>query len=441
MKIINYIIIFILFQIKIVAQEIKIDNIIAVVGKEVILKSDIDQLKSFVEESNKKQTDCELLENIISEKIIVYKAKNDTLLNVTPTEIEKQVNQVFKQYKDYFEDDGKILDYFGYKNITNLKEELSKSQKEKMLAERMRQKLSSNLDVSPKETKDFFEKNKDFLPSTKEELELAQIVISPKILKENKIKVIGILQEIRQNILAGKSRFEEEALLNSEDKGSAVEGGMIKNVERGKMVKNFEAQAFSLKEGEISNPFETEFGFHIIKLESKRGQILDLRHILISVKPSQVEIEEAKKISDSIRSKLLVNKSLLSSLAKDFSSDKTSKFNSGKMINPQTGSNLFEKDQLSTKELFSVIEAEGTGVSSVFQDLVEGKPVFRILIILNTFPAHQLTIDKDYERIRNFALNQKTTNVINDWIKISAKQINIKIGDDLGYCKPLILFL
>ena len=422
-------------------QEKNVDNIVAVVGKEIVLQSDIEQLKAYSQQGNEPKTDCELLEISLSEKMMVHHAKNDTLLKVSKEEVDRQVAQMITQYEEYFKDEQKMIRFFGFKNLSDLKKELFSIQKDKFLVERLKQKITSSLDVSPNETEVFYKKNKDGLPTTKEELELAHIVIYPTITEKNKQVVINKLNEIRENILNKKFTFAEEAILYSEDPGSSANGGLIENVSRGKMVKEFEAQAFSLNEDEISAPFETEYGFHIVKLERKRGQILDLRHILISIKPTNSELEEAKKLADSIHSKLITKKITFSDAAKEFSADKFTKFNGGKMINQETGNNLFEKDKLTTRELFSIVVIDESGISSVFEDIYERKPAFRMLKILQSYPAHQLSITTDYERIKRIALMEKSKEEVDKWIKQQSKKNYVKINESLDYCKPFIKFL
>ncbi len=422
------------------SQEQKADNIVAIVGSEIILQSDLMQLKNYLQgqKENQETTDCELLENTLAEKIMISHAKNDTLLTVSKPEVDKQVSGLIEQYKEYFKEESKMLSFFGYKNQTDFRTELYSIQKDKFLVEKLKQKITSNLDVSPKETRDFYNKNKDKLPSTKEELEMSQIVITPKISEENKKVVVQKLNKIRESILNKKSTFAEEAILYSEDPGSSAEGGLITNVARGKMVKEFEAQAYSLEAEEISSPFETEYGFHIIQLEKKKGQLLDLRHILISVKPTISELEDAKKLTDSIYSKIKLGKITFSNAAKEFSIDKFTKYNGGKMINQQTGNNLFERDKLTTKELFSIVAKDSTGISSVFEDLYEQKPAFRILKVLNEYPAHQLSVDTDYERIKRIAIQEKSKEISTKWMKSAVKKAYVKINEDYNYCKTFI---
>lgn len=424
------------------AQETKVDHIIAIAGKEIILQSDIEQLKNFNKsQEGEQKSDCQLLENSLMEKIMIHQAKNDTLLTVSKQEVDRQVEEMVNQYREYFKEEKKITNFFGYRTIYDLKSDLYNIQKDRFLVEKLKQKITSNLDVSPNETNEFYQKYKEELPTTKEELEMAQIVILPKISPENKKLIIKKLEEIRENIMSGKTTFAEEAILYSEDPGSASDGGFIREVKRGQMVKEFEAQAFSLDEGSISPPFESDFGFHIIKLEKKKGQILDLRHILISIKPTISEIEEAKKLTDSIHSKLITGKISFQQAAKEFSFDKLTKNNGGKMINLQTGNNLFERDKLSTKELFSIVGIDENKISSVFEDSFDQKPAFRIIKFLHEYPAHKLSIESDYERIKKMAIQLKTKETLSNWMKSEIKKVYLKLNDDYSYCRSFISFL
>ena len=211
--------------------------------------------------------------------------------------------------------------------------------------------------------------------------------------------------------------FATKAILYSEDPGSANNGGQYLKVSRGKMVKEFDAVAFNLEEGEISEPFKTEFGYHIIKLDKRRGQELDLRHILISLKPTEEEMKSSLEKLDSVRILINEDKMTFKDASVRFSDDKFTKYNEGNLINSQSGDDRFEKINLPVNEFSAILSLNEGDISEAFVDDYQGKKVVRLLRLNKVYPEHKINYEDDYYRIKQFTTRYKEQDVLVDWVK------------------------
>ncbi|MCB9202541.1 MAG: peptidylprolyl isomerase [Flavobacteriales bacterium] len=424
------------------AQQKQIDGIVAVVGDEIVLDSDIAELMQYSKAQGFDDTDkCQVLENILMNKVLLYQAKQDTLIQISPEDVEKQVDMQLEQYIARAGSEKVLLEGFGVASMKDLKEQMQREVENNEYSRQKRMSITKDVDVSPYELQEFFEKYKDKLPNVKEEVSLSHIVMYPELTKESKQKVIDKLNAMKKDVEDGISTFENKAIIYSEDPGSASKGGLYQNVKRGKMVKEFDAVAFNLKEGEISSPFETEFGYHIIKLEKRRGQILDLRHILIKTVPNSEEISKTKQKLDSIRNLIKDNKITFKEAALKFSDDKYTRYNSGDIVDQNTGENRTEKLDLSSKELIHISGLKENEMSGVFEDTFNDKKAIRLLRLNQIIPEHQLSLNKDYAKIKKIAENQKENKILEDWIVEQIQGTFISITDDYKDCSFTINWL
>ncbi|MDD3772939.1 MAG: peptidylprolyl isomerase [Weeksellaceae bacterium] len=414
--------------------QFKIDGVAAVVGDEIILNSDIE--RDFIQakaQGLKIENNCEFLENILVEKLLLSKAKEDTLIKITNEQVDRNTDQRIQFFLSQGSEKD-ILEYFGYTTMPELKQDIKGIVRDQAYVEEKQRSISQGIDATPEEVREFYEKYKLELPDVPEEVGLSHLVMYPEILPENEEKVVRELAEYKREIEEGAS-FATKAILYSNDPGSASNGGLIQNVKRGQMVSEFDAVAFNLQEGEISEPFKTDFGYHIILLEKRRGQELDLRHILIQLKPTAEEITATKQKLDSIMIRVDKGEITFKEAVYRYSVDKYTKYNGGKMTDEKTGEDRLDRSKLPIK-LKSSIEGLNDGeISQVFEDQFNNQKVLRVVRLEETIPAHKINLETDYARLKNFTVSTKRQEAVTKWV---AEQINdtfVSINPEFNDCE------
>lgn len=415
-----------------------VDGIAAVVGKSVILNSDIEKgIMQYKAQgvSISEGMDCQIFEDLMVEKLLVHQAIVDSV-EVANDEVIRSVEQRLQMLIQRV---GSIeeLEKFYNKTEDELKDEMYDILKDQLMAQRMQQEIIMNVDVTPDEVRTFFNNiPKEDLPQFGTEVVLAHIVKKPILSKESKDVTIEKLNDIRTDILENGSSFKTKAILYSEDPGSSGKGGAYYGVKKGQFVKPFEEAAFNLQEGEISQPFETEFGFHIVQLIKRKGEQLDLRHILIKPLTRPEDLQETQAALDSIRSKIIQEETTFSEAAEEFSDDETTKFNDGMMINPRTQEGHFELNQLEKDIYFKVEGMEVGDISSViYRETERGEREFIIVTLLERIAPHTADFSKDYQKIKQMALGEKKNKVSDQWIKDHVSNAYIKISDKFDRCE------
>ena len=416
------------------AQSELVDKIVANVGDEIILLSDVEaeyirfinQNEQFVEESYK----CNILDQLMAQKLLLSQAQTDSIV-VPQEELESELDRRMRFFVQQLGSEENLENYYG-KTILELKDDFREQLEEVLLVQKMQAEITNSVTVSPAEVKSFFNQiPKDSLPYFNAEVEMAQIVLYPEINSEQKSITKAQLEEVRRKIVTGESDFCKMASAFSEDPGSAVNCGELGFVNRGELVPAFEAVAFKLAPDEISQVIESQFGFHIIQGIERQGERVNCRHILI--KPTVVESDIAvvtKRLLD-IKELILIDSLSFAEAAQKYSEDEQTKSSGGLMINQQTGGNGFEMDELDFST-FMVIDTIGQdAVSGVIEytDL-SGKQAVRLIKVEKTIEPHEANLALDYSRIQNVAISNKRNAAINDWIqdKISKQYIYINPG-------------
>ena len=410
-----------------------VDGIAAVVGDEIILESDVEDQANYAKQqgadvSNK----CEFMEGIISNKLLIYEAKRDTLIENRSAAIKENANQKYNQILGQFPDEKTMLSAYKFRTSYEMKNAIEKIDADNYYGQMKFGRITEKADVTPNEVTDFFNTYQFQLPEVKDEVTLSQIVMHPKLTDAHKDEIIGRLNKIKQDILAGES-FESQARIYSEDPGSAANGGLYTNISRGKMVKPFEAAALNLTEGDISDPVESEFGYHLIQLVKRSGKNYDARHILLKAEPNADEIASAKKELDSIRTLIIEGKMTFKDAAHRFSDDKKTKFNAG-IITAEDGSDKLEKLNLSPIVAYQIAGLNKGDITDVFQEETQQRKVVSIVKIDDVIAAHKLDISTDYDRIKQMALNKKKNEMMEKWVKEKLPNIFVSINDRYKDC-------
>ena len=438
MKCIKFFFLFLFFSFLSIAQNntstnrIKVDGVSAVIGDYVILDSDID--KTLVEMksqgiSTKGITRCQLLGKLMEDKLYAHHAIQDSL-EFSVEEIYSSVDQIIDNFTQQLGSIEKVLEFYNKEDESTFRQEIFEINKIQKLSSIMQSQIVEDVEVTPDEVRIFFESiPKNELPTFGTELEISQIVIEPEVSEIEKERVINQLKTFREDVLERGSSFASKAILYSQDPGSRATGGKYTlHRKRPRMVKEFRDEAFSLEEGEISQPFKTDFGWHILKVDKIRGQEVDARHILLTPKIEASQLQEAKTKLDTLRNRLINEEISFKDAALELSDEKETKYNGGVLINPQTGDMRFELTNLDPV-LYSQIRNLKDGEISlpIVEEERSGLKKYKILKVSNRFDEHVADYSQDYSRIKSLALKEKQLNLIKDWMleKIESTYVNV----------------
>lgn len=419
----------------------KVDGVAAVVGDYIILDSDVDKAYLQLQAQGVNTTDiksCELFGKLLEDKLYAHQAIQDSI-QVSDAEIRKnvdyQIEQFLAQTNGSME---KLLEFYKKDDEKAFRDEMFEINKTNQLAAKMQAKIVEEIEITPEEVRAFFEKiPKDERPTFGTELKVAQIVAEPKITEEEKQRVINRLKEFKADIIENGASFRSKAVLYSEDPGSASKGGKYTlNRKQPRMVKEFRQVAFSLQEGEISEPFETDFGYHIIQCEKIRGQEYDVAHILLSPKVSSEAIKEAKERLENVRQRIVDGKISFADAAREASDEKETRGDGGQLINPTTQDYNFELTRMEP-ELYSQIQNLKDGeVSLVLKEEDRtAKTKFKILMVTDRIDQHEADYARDYLKIKQLALDEKKIKAIAKWQEEKILDTYIKISGEHRNCE------
>jgi peptidyl-prolyl cis-trans isomerase SurA len=418
---------------------VKVDGVAAVVGDFVILESDIDKQFAQLEASGistKDITRCQLFGKLMEDKLYVHHAIQDSI-EVNDIEIRSYVDQQLEAFAEQIGSMEKLISYYNKSSEQDLRDEMYEVNKNGQLASKMQQKVVEEIEVTPDEVRQFFNKiPENERPFFGTELRVAQIVIIPETTEKEVNKVLKRLREFKADVIENGSSFTTKAVLYSEDPGSKRTGGKYTlNKKRPRMTKEFREVAFALDEGDISEPFKTDFGYHIIYLEKIRGQEYDIRHILLKPKLTKDAIKTAREKLQQIRDRIVDGSISFKDAALEASDEEETKYDGGQLRNPETQDYNFELTKMDP-ELYSQIESlKDNQVSPVYQDEDRANPIkFKILTVTQRTNEHEADFAKDYLKIKELALQEKQLIEITEWQEKKIMDTYIKINGDLRDC-------
>jgi len=421
-----------------VGQKQKIDGVIAVVGDYVVLDSDIDiALIELSSQGNsvKDITRCQLLGKLMEDKLFAHQAIQDSIV-VTDTEVNNMMQERMDAMVEQIGSMEKLLKYYNKSNEEDFKTYFFDILKMNKLTTEMRNKIIDDVEVTPEEVRVFFNKfPKEELPEFGAEVEVAQIVINPEITKEERQKVIDRLNEFKKDVLAGNGSFFSKAVLYSKDEGTKSNGGFMRVNRKSPLVKEFKERAFSLGEGEISEPFETEFGYHIIMVEKIRGQDVDLRHILLIPKISDQSLQEAKDKIIGIRNKIINGDISFANAARNGSDEKETRANGGTLMNPKTMDPRFELTKMDPNLYVQVSDLqEGQVTQPVVDEDRLGRKTYKIITVTKRYAAHKADYAQDYLKIKKLAETEKQIKTLGEWTNEKIKETYVKVNGEYRSC-------
>ncbi len=424
------------------AQNKVLDKVIAVVGDNIILKSEIDQqYAQYLVQGNKpdENTKCYFLQNMLSQKLLSQQAVLDSI-TVNEEDTDNEVNRRMRVMTSRAGGQEKLEGFLG-RSIIQYKDEIRPEIKEQLIAQKMQGKITEKVEVTPLEVKRFYENiNKDSLPNFNTEVEIGELVVYPELNKAEKEIYKDKAEALRLRIKAGDS-FATLARLYSQDPGSAKEGGDLGFFDRQTMAKEFTSWAFKLKEGDLSPVFETEFGFHFLEVQERRGEQVNVRHILIIPENTPEAIKRAEVKIDSTYQKVKAGKLDFSTAASLFSDDKESKYNGGMMLDAENVSartTHIPTDKLDPK-IFLIIDTMKVGAFStpaLFTD-ARGKTGYRFLYLKSKVPPHLANLDQDLPKIKDAAFEEKVNKTVSQWFEKRRKSTYIKIDKEYQDCSIL----
>ncbi|RKR09128.1 periplasmic chaperone for outer membrane proteins SurA [Flavobacterium sp. 90] len=419
-------------------QKLKVDGIIANVGDYIVLDSDID--KGYLEitaqgGSIKDITRCQMLGKLLEDKLYAHQAIQDSII-VSDAEVRGMMDDRLNYMVQQVGDINKVVAYYKKNSVEEFKTYFADILKEQKLAQEMTKKIVDAVEITPEEVRNFFKKiPKEELPTFGAEMEVAQIVVEPKVSKEDKQKVIDRLNAIRKDVLEGSS-FATKAVLYSQDPGSAPNGGYYKMTRKTPFVKEFKDVAFSLGEGEVSEPFETTFGYHIIMVEKIKGQEVELRHILIAPTVSEDALKDAKERITNIRNKIVSKEISFADAARTESDEKETRANGGTLVNPNTQDTRFELTKMDPTLYSQVSNLKDDEVSQPLLNVDDkGKKTYKLITVTNRIDEHVADYAKDYTKIKELALKEKQITTISKWFDTKIKDTYIKIIGEYRDCK------
>ena len=421
------------------ANRIKIDGVSAVVGDYVILDSDIDKTLIEMESqgiSTKGVTRCQMLGKLMEDKLYAHHAVQDSL-EVNVEEIYSMVDQIIDNFTEQLGTIEKVLEFYKKEDEATFRQEIFEINKTQKLSSMMQAKIVENVEVTPEEVRQFFESiPKNDLPVFGTELEISQIVIEPEISENEKNRIINQLKTFKEDVLERGSSFASKAILYSQDPGSRSSGGKYTlHRKRPRMVKEFRDEAFSLEEGEISEPFKTDFGWHILMVDKIRGQEVDVRHILLTPKVEPQQLQEAKEKLDTLRLRIQNGEIDFKTAALEFSNEKETKFNGGVLINPQTGDTRFELTNLDPVLYSQIRNLEDLEISlPILEEDRSGLNKYKIIKVSNRFDEHVADYSKDFVRIKALALKEKQLKTIQEWMSDKIEDTYVNINRDSRSC-------
>lgn len=439
--------VFILFALMVVftsnvkAQQVGIlDEVIAVVGEKVVLKSDLDktyyqmQLQYPTYDGNLK---CELFDQILTQKLLLNKADLDSLV-VQEERVDYEINRRLEYYAAQAGGDKNLEKYLGM-SLIEYKAQMKTKMTEELQIQEAQNAVIADLKVSPTEVRKFYQDiPQDSLPDFDSEVEVAQLVLTPKPSEAAEKYARETAEKLRKELMEGSRNFCITATIYSDDEGSKKDCGTLGDFKRGQMVPEFEAAVFKLKKDSISKVVKTQFGYHIIQLIERKGEIANARHILIRPKILQTDLEKTSAELGRIRKQIMDDSISWCDAVNKYASDDNSKANCGFYTDPNIGSSRIEITALDADVSMRVNELKAGDVSSVHAVAqMDGTTSFRILYLKSETPPHKASIEKDYQKLAVYALEKKKQDTLNEWSESFREDIYIWIDDKYMVCPKM----
>ncbi len=421
------------------AQKTKIDGVAVVIGKNIVLDSDIEKFKQEItvrSEGKVTITDCEMLEELMQQKLLAHHAIIDSVV-VTDAEINSRVDRSVAFFTKQYGNVDKVIKAYGFNDLDDLKKELFTVQKENVLIEKEQSEITKKINVTPEEVRLYFNglKDKGSLPEFPAEIELAQIVVKAEPTKEENERVVNKLNEIKKQIEEGAS-FKMKAIINSEDPTVTQNGGNLGTITKEtNFIKEFKEVAFSLDINQVSKPFKTIFGYHIIQLHAVKGNARVVSHILMQPEIPDSKLTETKEKVEEIIKDIKEGKITFEEAVKKYSQDKETKNNGGLIVNGYTGESKFDLTRMDPALYARVNDLKKGEFTDAFYDETQGgEKMYKFIIMRDRTDTHTAELVQDYVKIQKLALQKKKEETITKWSKEKIKDTYIKLSENHSKC-------
>lgn len=442
LKYINWVFACILFTINfqfMQAQDIKIDGVSVVVGKNIVLDSDIEKFKQEVVTSSEGKieiSDCEMLEQLMLKKLIAHHAIIDSVI-VSESEILGGVENNIRYFTQQYGSEEKVIAAYGFNDIEDLKKELYNIEKENKLIQREQSQITEKIDVTPEEVRLYFNglKDKNELPEFPAEIEIAQIVVYAEPTLEENDRILTKLNQIKTEVESGAS-FRLKAIINSDDPGVTQNGGKYEVSKESSFIKEFKEMAFTLDVNEVSEPFKSIFGYHLMQLHEIKGEMRVASHILLQPQIPDEKLKETEREIFKIIAEIKDETFTFEEAVKKYSEDKETKNSGGLILNPATGEATFDLTRMDPALYARVSDLSKGEMTDPFYDETRGgEKMYKFMIMKNRTDTHVSSLDKDYVKIQRLALQKKKQEKMISWSKEKIKDTYIKLSENHAKCK------
>jgi peptidyl-prolyl cis-trans isomerase SurA len=427
-----------LMSISTFAQKIKIDGVAVVIGKNIVLDSDIEKFKQEVDARSEGKitiSDCEMLEKLMQQKLLAHHAIVDSV-TVSEAEISGRVDRSVEYFTQQYGSLDKVIKAYGFNDLDDLKKELYTVQKENVLIEKEQQNITEKIDVTPEEVRLYFNglKKNEELPEFPAEIELAQIVLNAAPTKEENDRIVTKLTEIKKQIEEGAS-FKMKAIINSDDPGVTQNGGRYEVTKDSPFIKEFKEMAFSLDIGQVSKPFKSDFGYHLMQLHEVKGNMRVASHILMQPDIPDTRLKDTQQRAEQIAKDIREGAITFADAVKKYSEDKETKNNGGVIVNPYSGETKFDLTRMDPALYARVAELKKGELSDVFFDQNRnGEKMFKFIVMKDRTDTHIADLVEDYVKVQDLALRKKREETITKWAKGKIKDTYIKMSEVHSKC-------
>jgi len=410
-----------------------LDEIVAVVGNELILRSEVDAfLAGYLQQQRIPYADelwLEALNQLIDQKVLAEHARRDTTIQISDDRVEQALQERLNQLMPQVGGQTRLEEIYG-KTLTQLKAELREDFREQMLAETFRNRKLQQIRITPSEVRAWFEQfPTDSLPTLPDLVRLSHIVRYPRPSEKARQEAFEIASAIRDSIVSGRSTFEEMARRFSEDPGSAAAGGHIPDTRLADLVPEFAAVAARIPIGEISQPFETPFGVHILRVNRRQGDLIDFNHILIRVDESQADPSEAIAYLEAVRDSILQYNIPFGLMARRHSEEEATAAQGGRVVDPRTGERDLVLSALDPTWQRTIDTLEVGEISHPAEAvLLDGRRAYHIVRLDRFVPSHRVSLETDYARIEQLALQEKRQRVLRQWLNELRQSVVIRLA-------------
>jgi peptidyl-prolyl cis-trans isomerase SurA len=420
------------------AQKVKIDAVGVVVGKNIVLDSDIEKFKLELENNSEgkiKISDCEMLEQLMLQKLLAHHAVVDSIV-VSDAEVNSQVERNIQFFSQEYGSVEKVVEAYGFNDIEDLKTELFGIEKENSLIQKEQRQITENIDVTPEEIRIYFNglKEKGELPEFPAEIQIAQLVLNAEASPEEIERILNKLNQLKKEIEEGSS-IKMKAIINSNDPGVTDNGGRYTIDKNSTFIKEFKEVAFSLDVNQVSEPFKSQFGYHIIQLHQIRGETRVASHILLQPEIPQEKLDKTKEKLEKIVADIKSGELTFNEAVKKFSQDTDTRNNGGLIVNPYSGESTFDLTRMDPALYARVNNLQKNEMSDVFYDETrEGKKMYKVMIMKDRTNTHIADMVDDYVKVQNLALQKKKQETIAKWSKEKIGDTYIKISNEYQKC-------